>query len=120
MSPDLTPDAFSERLTIAMDLRKLSSAGLADQSGIHATQISHYVIGTRLPSARNVVRLARALDVSADVLLGLDGLTLDRVWLPSRLVMLLDTAAQLPHAQLAVLLGIAALLAEKKEEAPPC
>lgn len=43
---------------------------LACQVGIPASVIAHYENGRRSPSLRNLVRLADALNVSVDLLLG--------------------------------------------------
>lgn len=61
---------FASRLREVRNLRKLTQVDLAVKSGLASTAISHFEIRTRLPSLSNLIRLADALDVSADYLLG--------------------------------------------------
>ena len=72
MSKSRTPEeAFPERLRRAREvLRKLSQGELADKSGLQPSAISHFETGTRKPSFDNLRRLADALSVSTDYLLG--------------------------------------------------
>ena len=70
-------DEFDERVAIQLGRRvrrrrhflDLSQETLADRAGIHRTQISLYETGRRMPLAATLVRLAAALEVSADQLL---------------------------------------------------
>ena len=72
------PDIFPERLRTARDKRGLNQGDLAKRAGLQASAISHFETGTRKPSFDNLRRLADALDVTTDYLLGrvneLDGL----------------------------------------------
>ncbi len=64
---------FAERLRDARErLRGLTQAQLADKSGLPSTSISHFENpeGTRKPSFDNLRRLANALEVTTDYLLG--------------------------------------------------
>ena len=63
-------DEFPVRLRKARDLRGLSQAELAQRSGLPASSISHFEAGSRKPSFDNLRRLASALAVSTDFLLG--------------------------------------------------
>ena len=71
-------EIFPERLRIARDKRGLNQNDLAKRAGPQASAISHFETGTRKPSFDNLRRLADALDVTTDYLLGrvkeLDGL----------------------------------------------
>jgi transcriptional regulator with XRE-family HTH domain len=71
-------EIFPERLRSARDRRGLNQGDLAKRSGLQASAISHFETGTRKPSFDNLRRLADALDVTTDFLLGrvkdLDGL----------------------------------------------
>ena len=49
--------------------KNLSQLELAKRSGVHRTQINRYEAGVNTPCARNLQRLAAALDVSMDDLL---------------------------------------------------
>lgn len=64
---------FAERLRDARErLRGLTQAQLAEKTGLPPTSISHFENpeGTRKPSFDNLRRLANALDVTTDYLLG--------------------------------------------------
>lgn len=63
-------DIFPERLLAAREKRGLSQEGLSKRSGLQASAISHFETGTRKPSFDNLRRLADALDVTTDYLLG--------------------------------------------------
>lgn len=62
---------FGECLTLARLRRDLSADQLAKMSGVDVSQISHYECDRREPSADNIRRLAKALDITTDYLLGL-------------------------------------------------
>ena len=61
---------FPERLRAAQEKRELHQAELAEKTGFQTSAISHFETGTRRPSFDNLRRLAEALDVSTDYLLG--------------------------------------------------
>jgi transcriptional regulator with XRE-family HTH domain len=63
-------DLFPERLRIARTTRELSQEGLAKRADLQASAISHFETGARKPSFDNLRRLADALDVTTDYLLG--------------------------------------------------
>lgn len=63
-------DAFPQRLRIAREMRELDQSGLAEKSGLPPSSISHFEAGSRKPSFENLRRLANALNVTADYLLG--------------------------------------------------
>lgn len=48
----------------------MSQSELADKAGLQASAVSHFETGTRKPSFANLRRLADALQVSTDYLLG--------------------------------------------------
>jgi transcriptional regulator with XRE-family HTH domain len=63
---------FGANLRALRELRKLSQEQLADSSDMHRTYLSGIERGIRNPSLHNILRLARALDVTlADLLEGL-------------------------------------------------
>lgn len=71
MNNSTPPSAiFPERLRTARELRKLNQGELAQRSGLQDSAISHFETGTRKPSFDNLRRLADALDVTTDYLLG--------------------------------------------------
>jgi len=61
---------FSRRLRAARAMRGLSQANLAERTRLQQTAVSHYESGTRRPSLRNLRRLAEALEVTTDYLVG--------------------------------------------------
>jgi transcriptional regulator with XRE-family HTH domain len=63
-------NVFPDRLRAARKLRDLEQAELAAKAGLPPTSISHFEAGTRKPSFDNLKRLAQALTVTADYLLG--------------------------------------------------
>ncbi len=71
MSESTPPsELFSERLKSARELRDLSQSELANRAGLQASAISHFETRARKPSFDNLKRLADALDVTTDFLLG--------------------------------------------------
>ena len=61
---------FPGRLRAAREKRGLNQGELASRAGLQASAISHFETGTRKPSFDNLRRLADALDVTTDYLLG--------------------------------------------------
>ena len=71
MSTDAPPTPFNERLrAIREGLRRMSQAELAKAAGLPASSIAHFEGGTRKPSFDSVGKLATALNVTTDYLLG--------------------------------------------------
>lgn len=70
MNTDQDADIFAERLKSARELRGLSQTQLAADSRLPASSVSHFEAGARKPSFDNLKRLAAALKVSTDYLLG--------------------------------------------------
>lgn len=65
------PTPFGKRLRQARDLRGLSQSELAEKAKLPAVMISHFETGVRAnASADSLVKLANALKVSVDFLLG--------------------------------------------------
>lgn len=67
---DSAGEVFRVRLQAARQRRGLSQQELAVKAGLPASSISHFEGGGRKPSFDNLRRLANALDVSTDYLLG--------------------------------------------------
>jgi transcriptional regulator with XRE-family HTH domain len=61
---------FSERLRTERERKGLSQADLAGRSGLQPSAISHFETGNRDPSFDNLRKLADALSVTVDYLLG--------------------------------------------------
>ena len=71
MSEDqVTANPFPVRLRETRNLRGLDQAKLGELANIPATSISHFESGKRKPSLDNLRKLADALQVSIDYLLG--------------------------------------------------
>jgi len=66
----LMSKVFSERLRVARELRKLSQAELAKAADLQPSAISHFETAGRSPSFDNLKRLADALKVTTDFLIG--------------------------------------------------
>jgi transcriptional regulator with XRE-family HTH domain len=63
-------EIFPQRLRAARELRELNQAELARRAGLQASAVSHFETGARKPSFDNLKKLADALDVTTDYLLG--------------------------------------------------
>jgi transcriptional regulator with XRE-family HTH domain len=61
---------FKDRLRAAREMRSLSQSELAEKAGFQPSAISHFETGGRSPSFDNLKRLADALSVTTDYLLG--------------------------------------------------
>jgi transcriptional regulator with XRE-family HTH domain len=70
MTPNQPSDIFQERLKAARDLRHLSQTDLAAKAELPASSVSHFESGARKPSFDNLKKLATALNVTTDYLLG--------------------------------------------------
>jgi transcriptional regulator with XRE-family HTH domain len=71
MTASLSPsEIFKDRLKAARDLRQWSQSELAGRAGLPPSSIAHFEIGSRKPSFDTLRRLAGALEVTTDYLLG--------------------------------------------------
>ena len=61
---------FKKRLQQTRKTRKLNQEELAVKAGLATTAVSHFESGTRKPSFDNLRKLADALEVSIDYLMG--------------------------------------------------
>ncbi|MBQ2661857.1 MAG: helix-turn-helix transcriptional regulator [Clostridia bacterium] len=61
---------FSERLTALMKAKGFSQKEFAKRANVTESAMSYYVKGVRTPSGEVLARIARALDTTADYLLG--------------------------------------------------
>lgn len=61
---------FSERLTVLMKSKGFSQKDFAKRANITESAMSYYAKGTRTPSGDVLARIAKALDTTADYLLG--------------------------------------------------
>ena len=68
-----TPDPseiFKERLKAARETREMKQSEVAEKAGLPPSSIAHFESGNRKPSFDNLRRLATALEVTTDYLLG--------------------------------------------------
>jgi len=63
--------SIGRRVEAARRRCRLSQAELGERTGLHQSAVAYFEAGRRVPSTPNLVRLAQALDVSTDYLLGL-------------------------------------------------
>lgn len=63
---------FGQRLKEARERQGLSQSQLAERSQLQPSAIAHFEAGRRKPSFDNVRRLATALGVSSDFLIGVE------------------------------------------------
>lgn len=71
MTKEVPPsEAFRERLRTARDLRGLSQGELGRRAGLPSSSIAHFEGGSRKPSFDTLRKLANALEVTTDYLLG--------------------------------------------------
>jgi transcriptional regulator with XRE-family HTH domain len=63
-------DIFQERLKKAREIRRLSQSDLAAKAGMPASSIAHFEAGSRKPSFDSLRRIANALEMTTDYLLG--------------------------------------------------
>jgi len=79
-------ESFQVRLRTARENRGLNQAELGTRAGLQTSAISHFETGRRAPSFENLKKLADALGVTTDYLLGrvsepgASGPALDRVF----------------------------------------
>lgn len=65
------PTPFGRRLKVVRETRGLSQSELSEKAGVPALMISHFETGTRpSASAATLVKLANALEISIDYLVG--------------------------------------------------
>jgi transcriptional regulator with XRE-family HTH domain len=63
-------EVFRRRILEVREKRGLTQAELGERAGLPPAAISHFETGGRKPSFENLVKLAEALRVSTDYLLG--------------------------------------------------
>lgn len=71
MTQETAPsELFRERLKAARELRELKQSELAERAKLPPSSIAHFEGGSRKPSFDTLRRLANALEVTTDYLLG--------------------------------------------------
>jgi transcriptional regulator with XRE-family HTH domain len=71
----MTEDSFGQRLKAALNSRQMMQKELAEKIGVNEMAISRYVHGGRIISVPILIDICKALNVSADYLLGLSEVT---------------------------------------------
>ena len=61
---------FARSLRATREMRGLTQTELGSRAGMAAASVSHFETGVRAPSLESLVKLADALDVPVDALLG--------------------------------------------------
>ncbi len=61
---------FAQRLATIRSMSGLTQAQLGTKANIATTSIAHFEGGKREPNLENLIKIVKALGVSADVLLG--------------------------------------------------
>lgn len=69
-TPPSPEDNFAQRLQSFRELRGLTQAELGRKAGMAAASISHFETGQRTPSLDSLVKLADALEITTDAMLG--------------------------------------------------
>jgi len=110
------PNIFSQRLRHARELRKLSQSDIAQRTGLQPSAVSHFETSRRAPSFDNLKRLADALDVTTDYLLGrVDDPTGRSVATGPTVNTICRNAENLSQADLQILAEFADMLAKKNK-----
>ena len=68
----MSVDIFSKRLKWIRTKNQLTQVELGKMAGIPSTTIAHFEAGSRCSSLKNLIRIAKALSVSSDFLIGLN------------------------------------------------
>jgi transcriptional regulator with XRE-family HTH domain len=63
-------EQFARTLRATREMRGLTQAELGARAGMAAASVSHFETGVRAPSLESLVRLADALEIPVDSLLG--------------------------------------------------
>lgn len=101
---------FGELLRKARETKGLTQAELAQRAGLQPSAVAHFESGRRSPSLDNLRRLADALSVNLDYLLGREP---DLQSAGPAAEQLLRDFARIPAKEQATVSDIAKMLAEK-------
>jgi transcriptional regulator with XRE-family HTH domain len=104
-------EIFRERLRQAREENNLTQAELGEKTGLPPSSISHFEKGPRKPSFDNLRRLAAALHVTTDYLLGRTNSTEEHV----QVKILLRKAANLDNTQLKIVNDMIDALTKAKQ-----
>lgn len=121
MSSGKSPQ-FPDRLRHAREeISRLSQSELAERAGLQPSAVSHFETGRRSPSFDNLKRLADALGVTTDYLLGRsdDPKGYEVTAGGPTVTKLFRDAGKLSQDDLDILAGFADMLAKKAKNKPP-
>ena len=104
---------FPSRLRATRELRNLKQSELAERSGLQAAAVSHFETGRRAPSFDNLRRLADALNVTTDFLIGR---TNESMSSGPNIDKLFRSADELSEADLETLADLAEILSKKNKK----
>lgn len=65
-------DDLGNRIKYLLNHNRLSQRDLADRAGITYTSLSRYIKGERIPNSEILAKIATALHVDANILLGIE------------------------------------------------
>ena len=75
-------DDFATRMKRTMFLKSIRQIDIADKTGISKGRISRWMNGENIPSGENLSKLATALGVTVDYLLGKEEILISKMTLP--------------------------------------
>lgn len=115
MSNDPAPpsDSFPDRLRKIREDKGLSQGELASATGLQPSAVSHFEAGRRSPSFDNLAKLADALGVSIDFLLGRPA---DASLAGPEMEELFRHAEKMSKSHLGILTDFAKVLAQRNAE----
>jgi transcriptional regulator with XRE-family HTH domain len=108
--------SLADQLRKIRTLRGYTQRALSHASGINSTQLSNFEHGSRLPSVENLGKLAQALEVSTDFLLGRTGQMIVVFADETRTARLINACEGLTTAQLAALLAVAVAMGTERRK----
>lgn len=111
--PSAPSDSFPDRLRKIREDKGLSQGELATATGLQPSAVSHFEAGRRSPSFDNLAKLADALGVSIDFLLGRPA---DASMAGPGMEELFRNAEKMSKAHLGILTDFAKMLATKNAE----
>ena len=90
-------ETFSQRLLKIRKVRGLSQYDLADMTGISQRMIVHYEKHAKNPPSRSIIKLAKALNVTIDELVGHSPTKIKEEFSNKKVINKMKILEQLPH-----------------------
>ena len=104
---------FRKRLVKLRELRDITQTELASRSGLQTAAISQFETGKRVPAFDSLVKMADAMNITIDYLIGRNHKTIAA---GPAIDKLMRHAEQLTPYELDILTNLAKILANKKRE----